>query len=741
MSEKVKFNLLLKSPDAKGHFSSNDLADVMTSSMIIEDVFNSYGPRYAKLGVDMRATHGDESTSNGDYIDYSKDHTWFSMFHTVVVFCVAVGNGVVTYRGIARGKKLASYQVVYQAVSPDKEAVRLPSKSDAVAPAVTMAQLPGKEPIELKDTKSASKDAFDFDEFNKELNVTLKSKKELSKRYKKIAVEQMSDPSQNGWTVEMEKETVETPPFWAVWRDGWTPPWIVKKAAVVGDTTSNMLGLTSYSYWLLFISAAVIAGSFGLSAVGIPDLVAFGLPLLFGTTYVGLKLKNQYKNRDMKHQEQDDFNSLTAETLLRMEEKKALGADYKEPAPAKAPSIPLTTTLAANTAIIAGVGSYIGWQYNMWFVTDFISTVGKFAVESAFEAIGIGIFVVGALALARGCYNAYQDYKKAHNGKAGFEVGATIVGEALLGVATLGLFPLIRAIQHDFATVPRKSFADHFKLGSTVILEKRDADVRELEFEVRRLEKKLPAGQTALTPVLEARLKQYRQEDEDAKANWFDSMKRNTAAQNLRNFFHVANFGMSGVYLTRTVLVRGATAFLLPGLAAVACLSNPITIGIMVAVGVVWGLYRYYNYRQEKNKQKLDIANKRIELLEMKQRILTNQIAKAAQKKGVDDVKPGADPAFIKSLLPAPVVMMNGSSGFTVPVTSAPDAVDASVDYANEGSVILKAKQAQSHYSHANLLNKFGALAHAPVDKPRVDAAELAAREERPSSSAAAAAA
>jgi len=623
MSEtRLNFDLLFEKPDTNQSLSSNEFADIATSSLVPADFLYTFLVRYLRLGADFHNMHDEFTSSNGDSIDFSSTHHEFAIVETLFILAAAVGNTVVTYKSMKKGKQRVSYQTLYQSylqgltpsTQPDQS---LESKaSSEVKGSPDAKSLPSGNSLQLK-----------AEELNQALQMALSRNKSLSDKYKKIQVAFIEkDGKPAGLKVNVEKKPKKTAPWYAFWDDNWTAPWVAKKAVVAYDTTTNMLGMASYAYWILFIGAAVFTATFGVGVVGLPDLIGFGIPFLLGSAYVGIKLKNKIANKNTHKEEQNDFNALTEEAMLDIEEAKATkGLDPLSKADVK-PSLKATTGVAGarivNAAVFGGVGAYVTWQYNMWYVTDVLSKIFQVAVESAAEAIGIGIVVAAGLALVRAGYNAYQDYKKDKN------------------------------------KIERKSIWDYFKPDTHAsLLEQQLQRVNQLENEIAGIKVKADVK----TPQLDALIQQ--QKDGEA------SSKTKPWMQRMRNLLHVANFGMTGVYVARTVLVRGVTAFLLPGLAAAVCLSTPWTIGILVLAGVIWGAYKYYNYRKEKNLQKIQLANKHIELLERKRNILKrhelseNKLAAPSPSLDSDAARVAA------SVSPAPEIVAT-----VAPLTIAPEA-------------------------------------------------------------------
>jgi hypothetical protein len=172
----------------------------------------------------------------------------------------------------------------------------------------------------------------------------------------------------------------------------------------------------------------------------------------------------------------------------------------------------------------------------------------------------------------------------------------------------------------------RHSVWDYFKFDSTIMLENQRRRMDDLERDLLKLEFDCRNNNVDIKAEMHDKLLD-KERQLDAKGQRFAS------AQNLRNAYHFLNFGMTGAFVARTIFIRGLTAFLLPGLAAAVCLSNPITIGILVGAFVAWGFYKYYTYRKAQNEQKMKETNKRIQLVEAKKYLLECRLQQAKKNK------------------------------------------------------------------------------------------------------------
>ncbi len=587
-NSKVQFTVDFNSPDTNKHFASDDLATVATSGLMTADFLYTFAFRYPRLGTDIANVQGNPIASDGTSLDYAHDHSWISAVVTLIIVCSSLGTTVITYRGIKHAKGRSSYNVIYKNLPTeiDDKKTQDTRRNISYSPVIK-----GSKPLIDKNTSDKDRDKFITPiDINAKLNEALAKNAALKKRYSSIKVSPAKDEktgNTTGWNVEMEKVQPLAP-------STWSSSWLYQKGASAWDTLwkywdtfSNSLGIMSYVYWIFVIAASVVTGIFfgGFSSTAIG--FSLGVPLAAGCGYVGLKIKNKITNRHLKREEQNDFNTLTEETLLEQEEKDALNTqEVNKPKATRKITIPgMTAAAVASTAVTATVGSYIGWQYNLWYITDFLTTVFKVACMTAAEALGIGILVGAVIAGAKAAYDAYQKYKANKNNPA----------------------------PKPAPVIVRSQLSDYFKLDSTLLLEKQQKAVHDLEAQLARTEKH--TGPVS-TPLLDARIQQAREADEKTKTHsWL---------QSARNVLHVANFGMSGVFVARTIIISTTTSFLLPGIAAAAiCLSTPWTIGIFVLAGLAWGLYRYYEYRKGKNQQKLAEANRRIDLLEKKIHILS----------------------------------------------------------------------------------------------------------------------
>lgn len=590
--------------------SSGNVAEIMGSGLTAADFLDTW-IRYGRLPVEVyNNAHPDSpSSSNGKAIDAISGSEWLAILHTLaVLFCVA-GTVKQSYHAIKCNNERKVGQLLINALTPTEQ------QKDAVVQ-------PDQESMQRE-----------LDAFNKILRARLANNKKLSDKYSSIKV--MQEDGHGEVVIEMEKKEEPKVAWWDVTNDNWKAPWVVKKAVNTADATSDSLGFMSYAYWILFISAAIVTGVFGLAAggiAGLPDLVGFGVPLAAGLGYGGYKAYNMYKNRNIPREEQADFKNLAKDALLAKEEE-AETAKLKGAIVAKRKSSVFTPELAAtvvvNAAAVAVVGTYVAWQYNLWYVTDILSKMFQVAVGVAAEAIGVGIFVTALVACARAAINAFQSYRAQEKPKAArekelLELARTDPAKALAERAADKAKLDAHKTQQTFL-LARRSIWDYFKFDSTIILQNQKKVMDELEKKLLLTEAECQRkGLSSGVKQHDALLDKMREVDAKAYTT--------TGKQELRNLAHVGNFAMTGIFVARTIIIPGTVSFLLPGLAVAVMLSNPITIGVLVGAGVLWGLYKYYNYRKEKNAQKLAETNARIELIEKKQYILDCRIAAEPQK-------------------------------------------------------------------------------------------------------------
>ncbi len=702
-NEQTTFTLDLQKPDTNHRLSSNDLSDLITSGCISADFLLTYISRYPRLSCDLQNTYGATTASNGPCVDFTAEHAWIGILETVLVGCVALANAVITYKSIRKGKERVSYKPVYEEadklVDVANEAVaNLKSKaaemtikertaafnaalnnvlktnaklSDRYKEINVVKSTPNRTTGKTKVTWDVTlvKQAAEVDYEICEIPANGNSPREKGKLYVRLsdahfqyeingitsaAINRILKKEDLGITdntpltlqdlesrkslifkvmrdkknhVIQESDSIGSA-FKKLFRETGTA------AVKVADNTSDMMGITSYSYWILYMSAAVVTGMFALGVFGIPDILAFGLPLLAGSAYIFRKGSNWKKNRHFNKKERDDFNALTEATLLSEEEKNALNLVhenhkntvlYNEENTSKI-TIPTTAIIIATSSLSAAVGTYVAWQYNMWFISDFLIKVGQVAselIDVASSAVGIGIFVTAVVCCVRAGYEAYKTYQqnKADN-KNAKEPGAD-----------QSFWEYYKSLRKE------QGLLSYFKLNSTLLLEQQQRKINALEKQLRHLkyehsdlracdrEKLLPQMKT---PVLDARLQQAREADEKSKNKW----------QFLRDIWHVFNFGMTGVFVARSLVIKGLTPFLLPGMvAALSFATMGAPIAILAVAGIVWGVYKYCVYRQAKNLQKLKEANDRIGLLEKKIN-LVNQENLAIESMIKRDVKP-----------------------------------------------------------------------------------------------------
>ena len=572
MQNTKQFTVTFDSPDANQHFSSDNLASLMLSYLTVSDFLYTYAFRYPRLGQDLQRNHGVDTSSQGFAIDFAGENGWFALIETVVIMGASIGNALSTYRSMKKTKDRNSYKDMF---------------------------------AKLQDKRISN---FALADFNRALVLALQYDQELAKKYTSIKVveKRSGDNKVIGWTVTVVEKAILNKAKTDILKDSGN------RLLKIADTTSNSIGMVSFAYWIVYIAVGCVTTVFDIGVSGVTPWLGFGLPLAFGLAFGAYKLFNYIRHNKAHRETRNEFNYLTEQLEI---EREANNGAYKAPAQleqddaqaaAAAPSVApkdkshrnLSKSSIATAGVFGLISTYIGWQYNFWYISDVLFKVFDVALSGASQAIGIGIAVTAVLAGVRSIYDAYQEYKKRpfENKETGF----------------------FMSFLHDLKPNWKKDE-----------LNQRQARVKELEANIASY-----GDLKTDSPIIDARLAQIRHFEEKSKTN--------NGLQKIRDFFHITNFGMSAIFVLRTIFVKGTTSFLLPGLTSAVLLSNPVTITLFVVLGLAWGAWKFYHYRKNKNIEKIDQADQHIELLEKKIQVLQNA-EKNALKHSLSQVRDASD--------------------------------------------------------------------------------------------------
>ncbi|MES2218697.1 MAG: hypothetical protein V4501_09835 [Pseudomonadota bacterium] len=341
--------------------------------------------------------------------------------------------------------------------------------------------------------------------------------------------------------------------------------------------------LMSFVFWIEWIGGGILTGDFNPWAVaGLPNAIAYGLPVLAGLLYPAIKIYNYINNypkentleptADEKEAAEKDMSILLRRALARREfviEKEAL-----EKKLATYPRLEMhngnghANGHAANRGVSkldeeilklrggqwfkpllmlfsVATGSYVGAQYCTWILSGLANVLLGASVKSAILAVAGWPLIIGPILY--GCYKAYDTY--------------------------LGVVDQHSKIENlpnqDEFTQLEKQLAQHQQkladLGNPAPLKKTPVNHLEVQY-FADVNRRGPSKWTTLNKV-GARL------------------------------FQFINGGCTGIFLARVFFVEGS-AISLPF--AAAALSYPVTAIILAGIGIGYGLIKTYEYHQAK---------------------------------------------------------------------------------------------------------------------------------------------
>lgn len=442
-------------------------------------------------------------------------------------------------------------------------------------------------------------------ELNAYLTEILNENESLRKKYNSVSIEEKEGGAPR---LVFDKKDKEETTFEKSVRRFFGPLW-------------SSLGIMTFTYWILYIGSGIFGdfGNFGASNL---FGFGFGLSILSGLVYAGISVYNHYQKEQNKAlgipeiadpENARDGIELLNECQFRREfdlNKRKLEADFGVKIspqkkhqdyqalipPKKVSKRPETLGL---TWITAFVGSYIGLQYIAWLIIDItFKTAGVIlpGIELVNILGGIGLFI-GA-----GIYSTYKGYEAHKKAQGEPDIIHPVTSPKDLYEER------VQQINQLKRELTGKQYNNHV------------IDAKELEV----------ASSAAITIPDQFKPKNLNTNKEIAKRVG-------------KAFYTFIKSFMTGAMLARCFLVKGS-ALLLPF--AAAALSNPATIGIVVAVSVTFALIKVYQEYQaikkadEETQQKAEekINKEYVHGIEMAD--LQISALKELQKKVIVDVSP-----------------------------------------------------------------------------------------------------
>jgi len=391
-----------------------------------------------------------------------------------------------------------------------------------------------------------------------------------------------------------------------------------------------MMGVSSFAYWLLWIGAGIYTATFSTGVAGLPMGVAFGVPIGFGLLYPVIKcyryLNNHvFKQKPAENAATDEEQMMVENDAANLMQKIVARRHYdlsKEKLAALLPegqrevghfegcSTKLQARLcsltqdvekkAAMNFVSDTMSTYVTVQYACWILTDFLTKVNACVTNIPIVNVVMGWTLIGVSVL-HGIYKAATGYYARQNTKT----------QAL---EVLG-----------------QNHAGNLEVLYKVKLAR-----------INALQRELPAGEKNL-PVkfLEVDHPQFYGDKNRSAHTWKSDLKKI-----LVRAMTFTNGITTGAFVTRIFTVDG-TAIFLPFLTA--GLSNPLTMGLVIGIGVLYGAFKAYEYHLnrketrakealEKRSEHIEHLTHQVELADLAVRALENRKANLKVKEATGDI-------------------------------------------------------------------------------------------------------
>lgn len=661
---------------AKSERSSDDVATLVNAALSPGDNAYTFPFRYFRLLVN---DIGGNKNTQGATIDYVSTNVGLGIGITGVISGLCIANFLIEYRKQMVAINNNNYEYMlsqYLKLAIIEKKHQLCSDARAKANAALNANPPGDIraiETELKDKLVAAETSYsDYtEELNAALQTILAQNPTLAQKYTSAKVEvdkgKLKVVFARNTPFQKRQKSVAEERFSQV-----SDNWLVNKVLYPAWT---FLGLSSFAYWVMWIGASMFTGELTTGIAGVSPLIAFGIPIAVGLLYPAIKIYHYLKNKvngahDTDETKEKKDSAIDANTLLRQailfkrfdfatkqlqaeldyyrsaEEKAQLQQVAANPQAldANAPADKLDDTIRKHvgvdpklkglaSGVIGLIGGFVCAQYAAWVVTDFMSVVLKVAAPVGVDILGGVILMV--IAGVIGLYRGIARYLDTHNDK-------NLV-KNLPPKATPEEIQLqkLNQLEADFARLQ--------SLKQVKLNELKDAKT---DYDKGMMGKTRPLPLDFLTVP---KLPKYNEPQfftniertgENTKTKW--------KKRGIRVFKFLDSF-CTGAFFARIFFVPGNAIFL-PF--AAAALSNPYTIGIVVAVGLVYAGFRLYQYHKTKQEDRArELAKQRSERIAcLEKNVAYEQLCVNVLEKRLDVIKhPVSVPAQPTDASSAPV--------------------------------------------------------------------------------------
>jgi hypothetical protein len=568
----IEYDLTSSGKSFLSQFTSADYSDLIQSGLIPLDLLFTYCFRYGRVvDNDIPDSHGEKpGDDQGPMINYTHDHPAVGVIITIIFALVASASAYAEYARQRNLKKNRNSHFIFEKLN-----------------------------------KLVSNESDDrLRDINVFLQWELQKDKELQKRFEYFRL------SADGSRLQVKIKTA--------------PPVVLSRSAQAKNflhtailTVWESLNLTSFTYWILWIGAGIFTGHFAVGVDGIPAVVGFGLPILAGLTFPVVKIYNYFKNKKPGTHIGPDENGRSLEPAIAKEADKAsekalcvlmrralLTRDYamktreleeeNKKLQAQLPSSARTSiveeepvVLADETALIEATAEMEEEKHYTLSLDEEIKSLSKNKkIKTAITLLATlgGTFV----AIQYAAWIVLDLVKFVANVSIGTDVVSLIVGA---GLGAITLVVGIHAAVKRYREVG--SFADKSEIKA---LDKAQAEETSLEEKLNILKSSIAHLQEKSglrAPV--TKLINYNNDQFFTNVERTGPTKTTKWKKRFTRLYHLINGVCTGIFIGRLFLLKGsATAMFF----VVPMLSTPATIGLIVAIGVIYGLFKTYQYHQ-----------------------------------------------------------------------------------------------------------------------------------------------
>ncbi|MEO8400274.1 MAG: hypothetical protein ABI597_00575 [Gammaproteobacteria bacterium] len=572
------------------------------------DILPTFLARYPRL---VSSDIPQDKTTNGAFIDWTSKNPIAAVVTLVGCFALACASSYAEYTRQKRVLDNNSYQAINGELAKQgqfkamEDAIKEDEETATEEEQIAWLQASFKQQLE-EDAELSKKYESITIEYNEEKKIYqqkfIRKKKQVEQAIEKEEIERVQRPSGRFRTfvnkyISPVAEFVRPVTSYI---SRFTSPITSFLNKKIVSPIWQALGIASFTYWLFYIGTGLFTGTFDTGIAGLSPWIGFGIPIAIGVSYIALKAINYVRswlNKPAAAKDQDPEEVETAEeraeamqdaaklmhrSLLARKFELATKGLMFELGPKYRPYVPLfekgariSSTMdkeldylnkdhgykTAAEFVSTTWGTYIGVQYGAWIVTDMLSKLAS--VTSAIPIVNLicGAAFIGVSVL-NGIYKAAARYTG---------LGKT-ADEANLKNQSLE------------AASAAQSLED-------ILIEKREANNdlrRQLKAKKGNLEG-LPK-----CPVQFDEPQFFGDVTRDGPSKWTKVKKFAKRSLTFINAF------TGGAFVARIIFVKG-TAIFLP---FVAVAGGPWTIPVLVGIGLLYGVFKLWEYHVKQKEQR-----------------------------------------------------------------------------------------------------------------------------------------